>query len=169
MTEAQGLKKEDNKIKEYDDGWEGYLFGATGARISSFLGGKLDSFSIAYLTIGPKYNFSSNGWSFFRTKGFSLSLPIGIGVLGMLEKNNNATSFALPIALETNYMFSDAVGFGLSAGVRYTYSPQERGDLHMMDFYAEMDICNGFYIEAGYVFIAHKILSLGKIQFLQTL
>lgn len=143
------------------DAWLGYLFGASGAKTSFFYGGNLTSAYMVYGSIGPKYNFSSEGWSMIRSKGFSLSLPIGLGAINTSGIKNDV-DFVLPIALEANYMFSDGGGFGLSSGVRYTYSPQERGDLHMMDFYAGIDIYYGYYMEIGYVFYSSQDIKFGK-------
>lgn len=118
---------------------------------------------MVYGTIGPKYNFTNSGGgaSLFRAKGFSLSPPIGFGGINTSGVKNDM-DFILPIALEANYMFSDFMGFGLSAGIRYSYSPQDIGDLHIMDVYAGMDLFYGIYIEAGYVFYSSQDIKLGN-------
>lgn len=146
-----------------DSSWAGWVFGASGAKLSFFYGGNLGSAYMVYGSIGPKYNFTNagGGASFVRMKGFSLSLPIGFGGINTSGIKNDM-DFVLPIALEANYMFSDFMGFGLSAGLRYTYSPQDIGDLHIMDFYAGMDIYYGIYIEAGYVFYSSQDVKVGN-------
>ena len=155
-------KMEKRVIKEYDDGWVGWLFGSTGIRTAFFYGGNLTSGYMFYGTIGPKYNFSSGGASFVRTEGFSLSLPIGLGAINTSGIKNDM-DFALPIALEANYVFNDGFyRFGLSAGLRYTFSPQDIGNLHIMDFYAGLDLISGAYIEAGYVFYSSQDITLGN-------
>lgn len=115
---------------------------------------------MVYASLGPKYNFTKGEASLLPEKGFSLSLPIGFGAINTSGIKNDV-DFALPIALEARYMFSD-FGFGLSAGLRYTYSPQDVGDLHIMDFYAGMDIVYGLYLEAGYVFYSSQDVKLGN-------
>ncbi|RDU69788.1 hypothetical protein [Helicobacter brantae] len=158
-------KEKELGIEEYkptsSDDWLGWVFGSFGARFSSFFGGNSGGAYMGYATIGPKYNFSSGGSSFLRTKGFSLSLPIGFGAINTSGIKNDV-DFALPIALEANYMFSDYMGFGISAGVRYTFSPQDIGNLHIMDFYAGFDLIYGAYIEAGYVFYSSQDVTLGN-------
>lgn len=151
--------------KKTNLGWIGWVFGASGVKFSSFFGGKLDSAYMIYGSIGPKYNFSLGGASLIRRKGFSISFPIGFGGLNTSGLKNDM-DFVLPIALETNYMFSEISGFGLSAGIRYTYSPQEIGDLHIMDVYAGIDIVYGLYLEAGYVFYSSQDIKVpyGGIQ-----
>lgn len=160
-------KEKDLGIEEYKprsvDEWLGWILGGMGVKTSLFLGGALNinSAYMVYGSIGPKYNFSSGKTTFLREKGFSLSLPIGFGGINTSGIKNDM-NFVLPIALEANYMFSDFMGFGLSAGIRYTYSPQDIGDLHIMDFYAGMDIYYGIYIEAGYVFYSSQEVKLGN-------
>ena len=144
------------------DGWLGWLFGATGARYSGFLGGKLGGAMLYYVTIGPQYNFSDKGSSIFTHDGFSLSIPIGFGAINTSGAKNDV-DFALPIALEAKYALNSGFyRFGFSAGLRYTYSPQDIGDLHVMDFYAGLDLVAGAYIEAGYVFYSSQDIKLGK-------
>lgn len=133
-------------------------FGVLGIRTSSFFGNNLRSATMVYGTIGSKYNISYDGCYIGTTKGFSLSLPIGFGAIG----SNGNVGFALPIALEANYMFSDYMGFGISAGVRYTFSPQDIGNLHIMDFYAGLDLIYRLYIEAGYVFYSSQDVKVGN-------
>lgn len=150
---------EEHKPKNTDE-WLGWALGAVGARYSGFLGGNSGGAYMVYATLGPKYNFTKGEASLLPEKGFSLSLPVGFGAINTSGIKNDV-DFALPIALEARYMFSD-FGFGLSAGLRYTYSPQDVGDLHIMDFYAGMDIVYGLYLEAGYVFYSSQDIKLGK-------
>lgn len=158
-------KEKELGIKEYKpkntDEWLGWTLGAVGARYSGFLGRNSGGAYMVYATLGPKYNFTKGEVSLLPEKGFSISLPIGFGAINTSGIKNDV-DFVLPIALEANYMFSDYMGFGLSAGLRYTYSPQDIGDLHIMDFYAGMDIYYGFYIEAGYVFYSSQDIKLGN-------
>lgn len=160
----QNKKEKEEEEKEFNPdlykasnelGWIPLVFGASGVRFGTMAGGNLISAKLMYVTIGPKYNFSyGDGLFVGTTKGFSISLPIGIG--GTQLTGEKQYQFALPIALEMNYMFSDHLGFGLSAGIRYTYTPRDYGDMHIMDFYAGMDIYYGIYIEAGYVFYSSQ-------------
>lgn len=144
------------------DGWLGWLFGATGARYSGFLGGKLGGAMLYYITIGPQYNFLDKGSRIFTYDGFSLSIPIGFGAINTSGIKNDI-DFALPIALEAKYILNSGFyRFGFSAGLRYTYSPQDVGDLHIMDFYAGLDLVAGAYIEAGYVFYSSQDVKLGN-------
>lgn len=142
------------------DGWKGWIFGATGARFSAFFGGNSGGAYMAYGTIGPKYNFTYKGSS-LNDEGFSLSLPIGFGAINTSGVKNDV-DFVLPIALEAKYRFDSYWRFGLSAGVRYTYSPQDIGDLHIMDIYAGLDLVLGAYIEAGYVFYSSQDVKVGN-------
>ena len=141
--------------------WVSWIFGASGARFSGFFGGNLGGAYMVFATIGPKYNVSYDGFYIGTAKGFSVSLPIGLGAINTSGVKNN-DKFVLPIAVEVNYMFSDYMGFGVSAGLRYTYSPQSVGDLHFIDFYAGLDLIYGLYIEAGYVFYSSQDIKLGN-------
>lgn len=143
------------------DGWLGWVFGATGFRYAGFLGGNSGGAYMVYGTIGPKYNFSNKGSSLFSQKGLSLSLPIGFGAINTSGIKNDV-DFVLPVALEMTYFFNDDwYKFGLSAGVRYSFSPQEFGNLHFMDIYAGIDFTI-FHIEAGYVFYSSQDVKLGN-------
>lgn len=144
-------KKYEDKAIDDEVGW---VFGALGARYTVFFGGKSGKTQMGYATIGAQYNFTENQATLLPKKGFSLSIPIGLGEINTINPKSNA-EFVLPIAVEAKYLFSD-FGFGFNAGLRYSYSPQNIGDLHIMDFYAGIDIYAGFYIQAGYVFFSSQ-------------
>lgn len=140
--------------------WLGGLFGASGLRVSTFFGGNNEGAYMGYATIGPTYNFSGMGWTMGTQEGFSLSLPIGLGFINTSGVKNEA-NFALPIALEAKYLLKSGVyRFGFSTGLRYTYSPQEIGDLHFIDFYIGMDLIAGAYLEVGYVFYSSQDIKI---------
>lgn len=145
---------ESDRQKEKIEEWTAWFLGASGLRYGILYNMSFGGGYMGYGTIGPKYNFSSNEWSTIRSKGFSLSLPIGFG--GIYASEENQSSFVLPIALEMNYMFSERLGFGVSSGIRYTYSPRSVRDLHMLDFYMGIDIYSGFYFEVGYMFYGFR-------------
>lgn len=155
--EKRGSEKYEREAIHNGVGW---AFGALGARYTTFFGGKLGKTHMGYASFGPQYNFTENNATLLPKKGFSLSLPIGLGEIKANDSRSDA-NFVLPIAIEAKYLFSD-FGFGVNAGLRYSYSPQNIGNLHIMDFYAGIDIYYGIYLEAGYVFYSSQDITLGN-------
>lgn len=117
---------------------------------------KLSKFGGFFLTIGPRYNLQGEG---AFDKGFSISLPIG---LGMIERNRKSY-FAMPVAIEGRYSLGGLMP-AIGAGLRYTFSPMNIGTLHMMDVYASLDIYWGFFMQIGYIFFSSQEVSFGRVK-----
>ncbi|RDU71383.1 hypothetical protein [Helicobacter brantae] len=156
FEEEEETKKDKPLVLKKGEEWIGGVFGASGIRVSAFFGGNSGGAYMGYATIGPRYNITGEGFTMGIQEGFSLSAPIGLGFI----KTTNGGYFALPIALEANYIFSGK--FGISGGLRYTFSPQDIGNLHIMDFYAGFDLFYGIYLEAGYVFYSSQDVKIGN-------
>lgn len=160
-NKKDGFDPENYRFRKNEE-WIGWLAGAVGATTSGFFTTSVSKSSAMayYLTFGPKYNITYNGFFAGTIKGFSISLPIGIGGLNFAKESQG--SFALPIALEASYMFSNKRGFGLKAGARYTFSAHKNGNLHIIDCYAGMDLFYGVFIEAGYVLYSSQDVKVGN-------